>query len=150
MRESDFAKLGACDLTVAGLRIWVHGRQFEDALGWDGDWLRVSVLCRYPGARVAVDGSILRLGEIVHFLTETEKAYEKLGGVATLDCLEPNLRVALAVNGNGHVSATIDVTPDHLKQTHRFLDELDQSHLPPIMASCKALLAKYPRRGGSE
>jgi hypothetical protein len=41
-----FAKLGAPNLELEGLQIWVHGRQFPDSNDyWDGNWLRVTAHC---------------------------------------------------------------------------------------------------------
>jgi hypothetical protein len=45
--------LGAPDLQIAGLRLWVHDRQFPMADDyWDGNWLQVTVHCGAPGASV--------------------------------------------------------------------------------------------------
>ena len=47
------ADLGVPDLKLAGLQLWVHGREFpesEDAD--DGNWLRVTAHCGASGASV--------------------------------------------------------------------------------------------------
>jgi len=84
------------DLKLAGLKIWIHGRQFPDATDfWDGNWLPVSVLCQYPSARVEFDGPIIHFGEIEGFLRGLEDLYKNLKGKSALECTEPNLRLAL-------------------------------------------------------
>ena len=57
-------KLGDPDIKIAALKIWVHGRQFEDAQDyWDGNWLRVTAHCGADGGSALAHGSILHLGE---------------------------------------------------------------------------------------
>jgi len=148
MRPEDLERLGDADLSVAGLQIWVHGRQFPDSTDyWDGNWLRATAFCRYPGAWVSTDGPIIHLGELVGFLEGVERLYETLEGGAGLDCMEPNLKVQLRVDGTGHMHLTIDITHDHLSQTHQFSDTIDQSYLPAMITGCRAILLKYPIRG---
>src|SRR5256885_6731459 len=36
-------QLGTPDIKLGGLQVWVHGRQFPDAIDyWDGNWLRIT------------------------------------------------------------------------------------------------------------
>lgn len=67
---------------------------------------------------------------------------------AALDPLEPELKLSLEVIDRlGHVRAQVEITPDHLAQTHRFEFEVDQSYLPGIMRQCSAIVQEYPIRG---
>jgi hypothetical protein len=57
MNPGELERLGEPDLVIAGLRVWVHGRQFPQAVDyWDGNW-------RHCGAapRFAALNPILRL-----------------------------------------------------------------------------------------
>jgi hypothetical protein len=145
MGRPDVQDIRDPDFKLGGLSVWIHGRQFPDAVDyWDANWLRVTAHCRYPSARVSADGSIIHLGEIAGLLRGLEELHKTLSGKAVLDCIEPNIRIALESTGAGHISARIDITPDHMAQSHRFEDEIDQTMLPPVIAACKRILDQYP------
>jgi len=136
------------DLQVAGLRLWVHGRQFPMADDyWDGNWLHVTVHCGAPGASVWVSGPILHGSEIAHFLRGVEAMHASLQGEVTLPCMEPEFAVTLTAQGLGHMTMVVAITPDHLSQAHRFTVALDQSYLPAVIDSCRTLLQQYPVKG---
>jgi len=139
-------------IQIAGLRIRVHGRQFDDAQDyWDGNWLVVSARCVEGGASVEVSGPIVHLSELSQFLAELEPLYETLRGTATLPCMEPNLRVEIRPsNSTGGMEVDVRITPDHLNQEHRFLFAIDQSYLPGIIGGIRAVLAECPIRGNPE
>ncbi len=68
-------KLGEPDIELAGLRIWVHGRQFPDNEDyWDANWLNITA-CGAQGATVRVSGNIIQLPEIAHLLTGAKALY---------------------------------------------------------------------------
>jgi len=147
MSQRELEHLGDPDLTIAGLRVWVHGRQFPEATDyWDGNWLRVTARCNYPGSSVRVHGAIIHLGELVGLLRGCERLYETLTGRAELACIEPNLRVTLNAETGGHIQVCISITPDHLSENHSFTDGFDQTFLPPIIAACKRILDQFPVR----
>lgn len=133
------------DLKISGLSVWIHGRQFPDAFDyWDGNWLRVSAVCQYPNARVSADGPIIHLGEVAGLLRGLEELYKSLKGKAALECIEPNLRARLESMTLGRISVIIEITPDHMTQSHRFMDEIDQTMLPPVISACRKILDEYP------
>jgi hypothetical protein len=140
--------LEAPNLQIAGLRLWVHGRQFPMADDyWDSNWLQVTVHCTAPGAHVWVTGPILHVSEIAHFLRGVEALHASLQGEATLPCMEPELAVSLTAEGLGHITMVVAITPDHLSQAHRFTLTIDQSYLPLVMDSCRTILRQYPIKG---
>lgn len=50
---------GESDMKIAGLAIWIHGRQFPDSKDyWDVNWLNVTVRCGAQGASVKVCGLV--------------------------------------------------------------------------------------------
>jgi hypothetical protein len=148
MRPQDIQQLGEPDLQVGGLSLWVHGRAYEESVDyWDGNWLRVTAICRYPGAWTSTEGTILHLSEVSGLLEGCQSVFDTLEGNAVLDCMEPNLKIELESTGSGHLAVRIAITPDHMTQSHSYTDELDQTFLPPIIASCRSILAKYPFRG---
>jgi hypothetical protein len=96
MNLREVEALGDPQLQIAGLRLWVHGRQFPGAMDyWDGNWLHVTAYCVYSDAVTRTSGSIVHLGEIVGLLCGCEDINASLKGEAALDCIEPNLNVTL-------------------------------------------------------
>lgn len=141
--------LGEPDLRLAGLQLWVHGREFENLHDfWDGNWLQATAHCSAPGAAVRAEGTILRTVDLARCLAQVEALHASLTGTARLDSLEPALAVTLAVAGSaGRVEMGVEITPDHLSQQHRFEFSLDQSYLPPVVVQLQALLQRFPVRG---
>ena len=145
MTEIDFAAFGKPDIRVAGLSLWIRGRQFPHATDyWDGNWLQSTAYCQYPGARIWIQGPFLRTDEIGNFASECERFAHTLTGDAALECLEPYLRVHLSGNSHGHVRVTISLTSDPVHQRHEFEDEIDQTQLREIATACRAVLARCP------
>lgn len=147
MTFRELESLGDPDLQIAGLRLWVHGRQFPQSQDyWDGNWLIVTAHCSYSQSSVRADGSFVHLGEIYGLLQETEALFQTLQGKAELRCMEPNLSVELLAQTGGHIRVKISLTPDNMTESHSYTDGLDQTYLPPVISGCKAILAKFPLR----
>ena len=148
----DQAELGEPDIEIAALRIWVHGREFEDAEDyWDGNWLRATAHCAASGASSRAHGSILHLGELVGFLDECAVLHKTLEGKAELSCIEPNLGVELSTSeSRGNIDVNVRLTPDHLTQEHLFRFAIDQSYLPGIIKGIRKVLESFPVRGRPE
>jgi hypothetical protein len=142
------ARLGAPDVELAGLQLWVHGYQFPEATdAWDGNWLRVTAHCGAQGASVWTDGAILETVSFLRFRRELADLYQTLNGQAELSSYEPNLVATVrAASSAGQLSFRVDITPNHLSQAHWFEYEIDQSYLPPVAAACDRLLARYAVR----
>jgi hypothetical protein len=147
VNQRELEALGEPQLQIAGLRVWVHGRQFPNAMDyWDGNWLRVTAYCLYPDSQVRTHGSILHLGELVGLLRDCESLYNSVKGTAALKCIEPNLRVTLEAEWNGAIKVHIEITPEQLTERHSFDDSIDQTYLPGIIADCETILSVYPIR----
>jgi hypothetical protein len=102
MSSREIESLGPADLKIAGLRIWVHGRQFPDSKDyWDGNWLRVTAHCASESAHVRVHGAIIHLGEIEGLKSGCEVLSQTLAGSAVLDCIEPMGRPGVWRRGRG-------------------------------------------------
>ncbi len=146
--EGSQAKLGEPALTLSGLQIWIHGRQFPHADDyWDGNWVNVTVHCGAQGASVWASGPIIHLSEIAHLLQGAEAMATSLQGKATLPCIEPELTVALTAESLGHIAMVVDITPDNLSQRHQFTFAIDQTYLPSLIRSCRTILQRYPMKG---
>ena len=149
---SQRADLGPPDLKVAGFQLWVHGREFPEADDYDdGNWLRVTAHCGASGASVWVQGSILMVTDVAAFGEQCAAMLRGNSDSAALDPLEPELKVSLRVADRlGHLRAHVDITPDHLVQSHRLEFDLDQSYLPEIVRQCEAIVREYPVRGARD
>ena len=149
---ADYAnRLGPPQIHLAGLQIWVHSRQFPEAADyWDANWINVTVHCGAKGADVWASGAILHLPEIKGWAAGCEQMYKTLTGEAKLDCMGPELSVGLKMEGQGHISMEVSITPDHLTQEHTFQFEIDQSYLTGLVNECHQLLAAYPIREGKK
>ena len=135
------------DLVMAGLRIWVHGRQFPKSYDyWDGNWLCVTASWINGDSAVTVRGPIIHLGDLAGLLRGCEQVYASLSGLAELKCMEPNLGVALEAKSLGHIDVRVQLTPDHMRESHEFRDSIDQTYLPAIVSSCYRIFEAYPLR----
>lgn len=143
------ADLGEPDLRVAGFQVWVHGRQYPEAEDYDdGNWLQVTAHCGAHGASVWVQGAILMVTDIAGFGDECAAMHRGEGTSAGLAPFEPELKLSLeAIDSFGHIRAQVQLTPDHLRQSHQFDFEVDQSYLPSIIKQCSEILQEYPIRG---
>jgi hypothetical protein len=148
MNTSEIEKYGTPDIQIVGLQIWVHGYQFEEAENNDDSgWLRLSAHCGAKGADVWVSGSYLQVHDIDKFASDSEKLYQREIKEIELNPLEPELRIAIkAIDSLGHFELTIEITPDHLSQNHKFQFEIDQSYLPVLVTQCRGLLKHFPCR----
>jgi len=143
------ADLGEPDLKIAGFQLWVHGRQFPDNQDYDdGNWLRVTAHCGGSGASVWAQGSILMVTDIAGFSEQCTAMLEGKAQSANLEPFEPELKVSLETADRlGHIRTQIEITPDHLTQSHWFEFEIDQSYLADIIQECADIIKKYPIRG---
>lgn len=142
--------MGDPDLKLAGLSVWVHGREFENADDfWDGNWLNITARVVAPGAQVEAVGPWLRTNEVAAFLEELALVDRDLRGRAALRCLEPTISAEIECGERGQIAVRVELTPDQLAQQHRFDFELDQTYLRDVLAGCRRILDSYPVRGRS-
>ena len=150
MSNSQKIDFGKPRLHIAGLKLWVHGRQFPAAQDyWDGNWIRVTARCDSPRSSVQTEGAIVHLSELHGLLEGCERLHASLSGVAKLECMEPNLAVYLTARTLGHVDVQVRITPDELSERHEFNSSFDQSFLPAIIKDCLGVLGEYPIRDPS-
>jgi len=141
--------LGELSLKVAGLQVWIHGREFPQATDADdGNWLRVTAHCGASGASVFAAGSILQTDDILLWGQQAAQLLEKKADRAALQTLEPELSVLIdCLDAMGHLRLRVEITPDHLQQEHAFEFEIDQSYLPGLIKQCEQVGREYPVRG---
>jgi hypothetical protein len=141
--------LGDPALRVAGFQLWIHGRQFPEADDYDdGNWLRVTAHCGASGASVWAQGAIVMVTDIAGFGKQCDAMLRGDSRSAVLDPYEPELRVSLEVADRlGHIHVQVEITAEHLTQSHKFEFDVDQSYLPDIIKECSAIVQEYPIRG---
>jgi hypothetical protein len=133
------------DLVLDGLSIWVLDREFPEATnGWDEEWLSVRATMRGIGSSVTTEGMILMTTDFKRFRDQLATLHAAMGGEACLSGYEPNLKVTLSADKRGGVPGQIEITADHLSESHRFEIGIDQSYLPALVASCDAILERFP------
>jgi hypothetical protein len=146
-----FDHLGPPQIALAGLRLWVHGREFPDHHDfWDGNWLRVTAHCGDRGAEVTAMGSFIHLSEMSRWHEALKEMNETVSGEAQLcGSYEKNLIVKLKMEKTGHLSIEVEITPDPMTQRHSFWFESDQTYLSELLTQCGSLLSEYPLRNAS-
>jgi hypothetical protein len=136
------------DLTLSGLSIWARSREFSESDDyWDGNWINIRARVEAPGAVVETSGPWIRSDEIAAFAMELAALHRDLRGTAALQCTEPMLSAKIAVGVRGEVEVIIEITPDHLTQSHRFEFAIDQSYLGATLSGCRRLLERFPVKG---
>jgi hypothetical protein len=136
------------DLTLAGLSIWARSREFSQSDDyWDGNWIDIRARVEAPGSFVETSGPWIRSDEIAAFLRELEALHRDLRGTAELQCMEPMLNAKVAVGVRGQVEVIVEITPDHLTQSHRYEFAIDQSYLGATLSGCRRLLDRFPVKG---
>jgi hypothetical protein len=140
-------ELGEPAISLGPLRIWLHGRQFEDHQDyWDGNWLQITSYCSSPNAKVVATGSILHLSELSSWREELAALHLSLTGSAELITIEPNLSASINLkDGKGRLR--IAITADNLQEQHIFSLDCDQSYLPSLIRDLDRSLDQFPIRG---
>jgi len=129
---------GVPDIKLGPLSMWVlDGSRYEG-------WLNVRLQVATRSAVVQAEGEILRRDEIATLIAGSRWLYDKLSGRVEMRGLEPNLAIAMEIDGQGHISVEVDLTGDVMTQRHHFEFELDQTYLPEIIQACEKVLTKYP------
>ena len=144
-----FESLGEPSLAIAGFQLWVHGYEKPDRTdGTDGEWLLVTAHAASGEASVWVSGAIVWLPDLKLFGEECDALRQGQAAVAELPKMEPNLSISIRpVDKLGHFRVTVEITPEHLTQEHRFSFEIDPSQLAAISKACQAIVRKFPVRG---
>lgn len=139
--------LGKPDIELAGLRIWVHGREFhDDGSYWDGNWLEVTIECMARDATVRAAGWIILAWELANLLSKLEELYSTLDRSFDFKCIEPHLLLEFKAGKTGKIEFIVRLTPDLINQKHYFRFDIDQSYLPETIRQLREVLRAYPIR----
>jgi hypothetical protein len=133
------------DLELAGLRLWVHGREYLHHTRWDfDDWLWITAHYQTFGASVWTCGPITLTSEFFGFLRELKVMDRDLRGKAKFAGLDPGLKLSLEINQLGQVFFHVEITPDHLTQKHVFDEQIDQSYFRSAIGGLERIVSAYP------
>jgi hypothetical protein len=142
---------GPPDMRLGSMAIWVRGREFSDSEDyWDANWLSVLMQVDAAYAVVQAEGPILHAGELSDLVEGCMRLYRDMAGDVVFNPIEPNVRLKLAINARGQLDVGVDLTADHLAQSHHFDFALDQSYLPAFIAGGQDVLQKFPIRGSRD
>lgn len=154
MADINLNKLGKPDFKVAGLEIWVHGREFPESENyWDVNWLIVTAHCSRGNSSVWVTGSILHVPEFKLLLDGLAAFMPELKGKVELPTMEPYLKVEFEAeppipnSAGDQVVMRVKLTPDKLFENHAFVFDIKKADLEAGMAQLKSILEKYPVKG---
>lgn len=132
------------DLKLAGLSIFVFGRQNSDSSeDWDKNWLWSQIKVEAPGALVIVDKPSVHLFDFKNWLSEIESLRNGITEEAELKCMEPNLFIHLVLNKQGQIFMHLEVTPDRHNQKHSFKFQIDQTYLSILSNECNQILNRF-------
>ena len=137
-------------ISIGPLKIWISSRQFPNSQDyWDVNWLNVTALCEGEGSRVKTTGAFIHLGELQKWKEDLQEFQRTLNGSVELPTIEPTLQIKFAArqSGTGHLDCEIELTGDHMSESHRFLFDIDQSYLPGLISQLSAVLREYPIQG---
>ena len=133
--------------------IRVLGRMHPGALDrWDGNWLRSPIEISVGGFSGVVSGAGLRGDELRTLRRGLENLYETLSGTASLESMEQWLDLRFEGDGSGRIEVTGTARDHHgvgWNALH-FALEIDQTFLPPIIDSLKAIEASYEVLGADD
>ena len=133
------------DVKLAGLSLWALSREFPESDDyWDGNWIHILARVEASGAQVEVQGPYVRSDELAAFQDQLVTMHRDLKGIAELRCLEPSLKAKVTCSSLGHMEVAIDITPDHLSQSHHFVFGIDQTYLAAALAGCRRVLERFP------
>ena len=63
------------------------------------------------------------------------------------DFIEPNLKVEFEVISDQDIKMKVDLSPDHLRETHSYFFEINKETLQACIREIEEVLNSYPIRG---
>lgn len=130
-------------------RIEIEILRYErDASGciYDDNWLSVTVDLSFGGFKGCFNAAFLTM-DLKSFLTESEKLYSSLKGIAKFDSMESQLVFTLEGNGKGGISLN-GVALDQVSTGNelKFFAELDQTELEVSLKELRKVVNEFPVR----
>jgi hypothetical protein len=117
---------------------------------WDGNWVESEIRVRVGGFQGSFRAS-LRSDEFQKFKRELTRLSTTLAGKATFATMEEQLTITMDGNGRGHIQVSGQATDmAGIGNRLNFSLEIDQTHLPAIIAALSSILQKFPVVGTSD
>ena len=134
------------------VQIDISGYERPDAVDeYDANWLRARCSVALTEFSAVLSLSVLAQ-DFVRFTDELEQAVQLLKGTATFSTVECGLGIEIKFTTGGHadvfgsVRSQISFVPDQSVLSFSF--ETDQSFLTPTVRELKAIISRFPVRGG--
>jgi hypothetical protein len=141
-------RLGEPDMSLFGLELWIHGREFNNGEYWDENWLVVTL--HYSSAN---SGVWLR-NEPAVFITDLIGLNGWLRNIQVggdfdpeFDFIEPHISFHADLFSDNKIELTTNITPDQVLESHRFTRILDVTELTAGIDALEKTLGKYPLIG---
>ncbi len=148
MNESFLDRLGSPDIKIAGLEIWIHGREFPHLDDyWDGNWMIVTVRCSNKENSICITGPFIHLNEIITWLAELVRLSTTLEGEASLDCMEPDLSVTIKAEKPDHITMEVILDPHDSEHEYYFMFPITENDLSLLIFNCRKILQQHPIKG---
>jgi hypothetical protein len=150
-------KLGKPYFQIAGLQIWVHGResQLESGIAIkEDDWLIVTIHCGRDSSDVWVKNiaAMNLYYDIKTLISELEKFNNEHKNKVVYKLTEPYLSIEFEANPsqpktNSMIEMRIQITPTQLFEDHEYIFGVTEKDVATLLSELKKLLVEYPIRG---
>ena len=134
-------------LKIASFKLQVLGYEFANPDNvWDADWLNVTCSCTSHGSSVQATGPFVTVSELNQLLTTMKDLYSGALKTGEINFMEPEVSLSFAMELEGRLRFTVDLTPDFQSQAQSVTFDIDRSHLPGAIDQCTEILAAFPVR----
>jgi len=148
LKLDELEKFGPPSISLGGLNIWIHAREFPNATDyWDANWLKVSAVYTSSSSKVWLSGNFIQISELLRWQKELLILNDLLIGTASLNCLEPNLSIHMKIDKTGHIETIVNLYDDHIDEKHEFIFSVDQTYLVKLIKELNTILEQYPLKG---
>jgi len=112
---------------------------------WDGNWLDTPLDVTLGRFKANIDAHI-RADELESFRMRLERLHECLCGEALLESMEEWIRLRVTINrvGQLHLTGVVSDAPGARNKLEFSIENLDQSHLPPMLDDLRSVAAAFP------
>jgi len=143
-------KYGPPALSLGGLHIWIHGRQFPwDTEFWDGNRLAVLAICGAEGSQVKVQAPCLHVVDIIRWSQECEALLSHSRDSVTLWAMEPELHIQLG-RRESFIRTQVSISPNLGLQEHVYRFEVSWDEFELFQEGLLHLMAAYPQRSSPD
>ena len=143
--------LGAPALEAAGLRLWIHGRQFPSAHDPDeGNLLSATIRCEADGLIVRSEGAGVRASDIARWARDLRELLKGTTALARVSVKKRVLEIAFHQTEDlERVRMRVAVVPAEGVRGHAFEFDLFRNEIEDMVRQCDDILRAYPVRGAS-